>query len=233
MFFSFSASKQDLYIYPVMPAIAALGGAAIAASAPGARWMAVLVSALFALAGAGVLYVFQRSANVYELDGIVPLGIVAIAGGLAGVGLTVLGRWHKGLLAFIAAGVLVNWILVLRVLPSFEKYKPVPPIARFLEARLQPGDVVAHYSVALPSMVYYMRRHLDVTYDRQEFLEIMRRPVRVYAVLWTEEYARLKDEFGVPTCPIYRTPAFNIKLGAILRQERLPEVMVITNRGCE
>ena len=232
VFFSFSASKQDLYIYPVMPVIAALGGVAIAANAPGARWLAALVGALFAVAGAGILYIFQRSANVYQLEGIVPLAGVAILGGLAALGLSAIGRWHKGLLAFIAAGVLVNWILVLRVLPSFEKYKPVPQIAAFLEPRLQPGDVVSHYSVALPSMVYYLRRHLDITYDRDTFLRIMRQPARVYGVLWTEEYERLRHDIGVPTCAIYRTPAFNIKLGAIIRQERLPEVVVITNR-CE
>ena len=230
LFFSFSASKQDLYIYPVMPAIAALGGAAIAAGAPGARWLSALIAALFAMAGAGLWYVFQRSANVYELDGIVPVAMVAIAGGFAAIGLTVIGRWHKGLLAFLAAGVLVNWILVLQVLPSFEKYKPVPQITRFLEERLQPGDVVAHYSVALPSMVYYLRRHLDITYDRQTFLQMMRQPARVYGVLWTQEYASLKDEIGVPTCAIHHTPSFNIKIGAVLRQERLPELVVITNR---
>ena len=232
VFFSFSASKQDLYIYPVMPAIAALGGVAIAANAPGARWLAAIVGALFAVAGAGILYIFQRSANVYQLEGIVPLAGVAILGGLAALGLSAIGRWHKGLLAFIAAGVLVNWILVLRVLPSFEKYKPVPQIAAFLEPRLQPGDVVSHYSVALPSMVYYLRRHLDITYDRDTFLRIMRQPARVYGVLWTQEYEGLKNDIRVPTCAIYRTPAFNIKLGAIIRQERLPEVVVITNR-CE
>ncbi len=232
LFFSFSASKQDLYIYPVMPAIAALGGVAIAASAPGARWFAAVVAALFAIAGAGILYVFQRSANVYQLEGIVPVAVVAILGGIAALGLSAIGRWHKGLLAFIAAGVLVNWILVLRVLPSFEKYKPVPQIAAFLEPRLQPGDVVSHYSVALPSMVYYLRRHLDVTYDRETFLRIMRQPARVYGVLWTEEYERLRNDIGLPTCAVYRTPAFNIKLGAVIKQERLPEVLVITNR-CE
>lgn len=232
LFFSFSASKQDLYIYPVMPAIAALGGAAIAASAPGARWLSALVGALFALAGAGILYVFQRSANAYEVEGIVPVAMVAIAGGLAAAALAAVGRWHKGLLAFLAAGVLVNWILVLRVLPSFEKYKPVPPITRFLESRLQQDDVVAHYSVALPSMVYYLRRPIDVTYDRRTFLEIMRQPKRVYGILWTDEYGKLRDDIGVPTCEIHRAPSFNIKLGAVIRQEPLPELVVITNR-CE
>ncbi len=79
-------------------------------------------------------------------------------------------------------------------------------------------------------MVYYLRRHLDVTYDRDTFLRIMRQPARVYGVLWTEEYERLRNDIGVPTCAIHRTPAFNIKLGAVLEQERLPEVLVITNR---
>ena len=230
LFFSFSASKQDLYIYPVMPAVAALGGAAIAAFAPGARWVAALIGALLALVAVGLLYVFRLNANVYDVDGVVLVAAVGMLGGLATLALAAAGRWHKGLLAFLTAGILINWILVLRVLPSFEKYKPVPPLAAFLEPRLRPDDVVAHYSVALPSMVYYLRRHIDVTYDRDTFVEIMRQPRRVYGILWTEEYARLKDAFGVPTCAIHRAPSFNIKIGAVIRQEPLPELVVITNR---
>jgi 4-amino-4-deoxy-L-arabinose transferase-like glycosyltransferase len=230
VFFSFSASKQDLYIYPVMPAVAALGGAAIAAFAPGARWVSALLGALLAILGAGLLYVFQMSENTYDVDGVVFVSTVAIVGGVATATLALSGRWHKGLLAFLAAVVLVNWILVLRVLPSFEKYKPVPSITRFLEPRLAPDDVVAHYSVAMPSMVYYLRRHIDVTYDRETFLEIMRQPKRVYGMLWTEEYGKLKDHIGVPTCELYRAPAFNIKIGAVIRRKPLPEVTVITNR---
>jgi 4-amino-4-deoxy-L-arabinose transferase-like glycosyltransferase len=230
VFFSFSASKQDLYIYPVMPAIAALGGGAIAAGAPGARWLSALIGALLAIAGAGVLYVFQRSGNIYEIDGVALISAVALAGGLAAVALAATGRWHKGLLATLAAAVLVNWILVLRVLPSFEKYKPVPRLTAFLESRITPGDVIVHYSVALPSMVYYLRRHIDVTYDRGTFIEIMRQPKRVYGILWIEEYARLKNDVGVPTCAIFRTRSFNIKIGAVIEREPLPELVVITNR---
>lgn len=232
LFFSFSASKQDLYIYPVMPAVAALGGAVIAAGAPGARWFAAGVGLLLAVAGGGILYVFQMSANVYDVNGVALVSAIAIAGGLAALALSASGRWHKGLLAFLAAGVVVNWVLVLRVLPSFEKYKPVPPLTRFLAPRLAPDDIVAHYSVAMPSMVYYLRRQIEVTYDRDAFLEILRQPKTVYGVLWTEEYEKLKGDIGVPTCAIHRTPSFNIKIGAVIRQEPLPELVVITNR-CE
>lgn len=230
VFFSFSASKQDLYIYPVMPAIAALGGAAIAAFAPGARWVAAVIGGLFALLGAGILYIFQMSANVYQVNGVVAVSLIGILGGLATLALAISGRWHKGLLAILAAGILVNWILVLRVLPSFEKYKPVPPITRFLEPRLGPDDVVAHYSVAMPSMVYYLRRHVEVTYDRQTFIQIMRQPKTVYGILWTAEYARLQGDIGQPTCELFRTPSFNIKIGAVIEREPLPELVVISNR---
>jgi 4-amino-4-deoxy-L-arabinose transferase-like glycosyltransferase len=229
LFFSFSASKQDLYIYPVVPAVAALGGAVIAAGAPGTRWLSALIGVLLAAAGAGIFYVFNANANVYDLEGVATVGGIAIVGGLAAGTLSAANRWKPGLLVLLTAAVLVNWTLVLRVVPSFEKYKPVPPITRFLDSRATP-DVIAHYSVALPSMVYYMRRHIDVTYDRQIFLEIMRQPKRVFAVLWTHEYHTLRDEFGVPTCELFRTPAFNIKIGAVIRREPLPELVVISNR---
>src|SRR5690606_27665434 len=83
IFFSFSASKQDLYIYPVMPAVAALGGAAVAGAWPGIRWLSAIVGGLFALIGAGILYVFQASGNVYELDGVPAVAALAICGGVA------------------------------------------------------------------------------------------------------------------------------------------------------
>lgn len=232
LFFSFSASKQDLYVYPIVPAIAALGGAVIAAAAPGARWLSAVIGVLLAAAGAGILYVFQSSANVYEIDGADLIGIVSIAGGLATLALALADRWRAGLLVFLAAGVAVNWVLVLRVLPSFEQYKPVPALTAFLQPRISEGDLVVHYSVALPSMVYYMRRHIDVTYDRDTFIRLMQQPGRVFAVLWAREYEKLTSDLGVRTCAVQRTPSFNIKVGAVIKREPLPELVLITNR-CE
>jgi len=232
LFFSFSASKQDLYIYPVMPAIAALGGVVIAAAAPGLRWLTAVIGVLVAAGATGILYVFQASANTYNVDGVVIVSLAALAGGLTALGLSLADRWQAGLLVFLGSAVLVNWVLVLRVLPSFEKYKPVPPLTRFLESQAGADDVIAHYSVALPSMVYYLRRHIDVTYDRETFIAIMRQPKRVFGILWTQEYDGLRKDFGIPTCALHRTPAFNIKIGAVIARAPLPELVVITNR-CE
>jgi 4-amino-4-deoxy-L-arabinose transferase-like glycosyltransferase len=230
VFFSLSASKQDLYIYPVMPAVAALGGAVIAGSAAGSRWLSAIIGVIVAIIGGAILYIFHSSGNVYDVEGVALVGWIAAAAGLSTLGLAAARRWQTGLLVFLGAGVFINWLLVLEVLPSFEKYKPVPPITAFLDSRASSDDVVAHYSIALPSMVYYMRRHIDVTYDRNTFIEIMRQPKRVFGVLWTEEYQRLRGDLGVPTCAIFRAPAFNIKIGAVIRREPLPEIAVITNR---
>ena len=46
------------------------------------------------------------------------------------------------------------------------------------------GDVVAHYNVALPSMVFYLRRHIDVLFDR-DASSPLRGGHTVYAVLST------------------------------------------------
>ena len=74
-------------------------------------------------------------------------------------------------LALLAAVIAVNWAFVVRVLPEFERYKPVPMFSRVLEERLQPGDVVAHYQVSLPSMAYYLRRHVDQDFDDPPFVQ--------------------------------------------------------------
>ena len=74
-FFTFSAAKQDLYIFPIVPAVAALAGLFIARET--SRWRrgaaaiasitAALIGLLLAVAGAGTFYIFQTSGKVYAL----------------------------------------------------------------------------------------------------------------------------------------------------------------------
>ena len=78
-------------------------------------------------------------------------------------------------MALLVGMVAVDWAFVVRVLPEFERYKPVPEFSRVLQERLQPGDVVTHYQVSLPSMVYYLRRHVDQYVDDPPFVSAIRR----------------------------------------------------------
>jgi 4-amino-4-deoxy-L-arabinose transferase-like glycosyltransferase len=237
-FFSFSRSKQDLYIFPILPAVAALAGAYVVRAELGIerRWKtglrvtAAAIGALLALGGAGVLYVFQSAGKVYALDGAALIGGIAVAGGIAALGAAILFRARAALVIVVAALVALNWLFVLRVLPSFERYKPVPQLTAVLQRHAGPDAVIAHYEVALPSMVYYLRRHIDMYFGREPFLAAMRSSRPVYAILSAEDYGTLRPEFGVPTCVIHTQPTINVKLKAVIAREPLPELLLITNR---
>lgn len=233
--FSFSAGKQDLYIFPIAPAVAALGGLAIARGLSDDRWRGWLVwtltvaGALLALAGAGVLVLFESAGRVYMLNGAMTIGALAIAGGAAVVVLGVVRRPGPSALALLVATVAINWMFVARVLPDFERYKPVPYFSRTLESRLKPDDVVAEYHVALPSLVYYLRRHVDQYFDPDPFVQAMLGSRHVYATLSADDYRGLSPRLASGTCVIERRPTFDVKLGQVLARDPLPELLLISN----
>jgi 4-amino-4-deoxy-L-arabinose transferase-like glycosyltransferase len=235
-FFSLSAGKQDLYIFPIVPAVAALGGVAIqrGLSIPGLRnWLTgtlAATGALLALAGAAVLFLFDTAGRVYALDGALIVGAIGVAGGVATLGLGVLRRPAAAALTLLAAVVAVDWTFVVRVLPEFERYKPVPIFSRELQERLAPGDAIAHYQVALPSMVFYLRRHVDQYFEAGPFVSAITSSKRVYAVLSSDDYRSLAPAIGSRTCVIDRRPTFEVKLRQVLKRQPLPELLLISNR---
>jgi 4-amino-4-deoxy-L-arabinose transferase-like glycosyltransferase len=235
LFFSFSHDKQDLYVFPIVPAVAALGATALA------RWpeipkvvrtTAIVLGVLLAALGAGVLYLLGGPGRVYAIDGVLPGGGVVVAGGVAAAVLA----WRRQVVpsaaVVIAALVAFNWIFVLRVLPSFEPYKPVPPLSDYLRGRLQPGDRIAHFNVALPSMVYYARHRIEPHYSPEGFVNAMRSTDRVFGVVSARDYEAMKPQIEDGTCVVHRVPTFNVKLRDILARDPLPELLLLTNR-CE
>jgi len=237
LFFSFSASKQDLYIYPIVPAVCALGGAIVAGADSDSRsrygrWTGVAAGAagaLLALCGAAVLYLFETSGRVYVLNGATGVGILGVCGGLAALACAIFRKPIAASLVLLIAIVSLDWIFVVRVLPDFERYKPVPALSDALRSRLEPGDVVAVYREAVPSLVYYLRRHVNVYADAEPFQNAMAAPRRVYGVLRESDYMELRSRIARPTCVIERRPTFDVRLGNILRRDPPPELLLITN----
>jgi 4-amino-4-deoxy-L-arabinose transferase-like glycosyltransferase len=239
--FSFSQTKQDLYIFPIVSAIAALvadwmartidRGPAVPAQegreVPATFW--VLAGVLVAT-GAFVLYLFGPSQGVYRVDGAQMTGWLAAAGGVAVAVLARLRRRAAAVAAVLGVFIAFNWILVLQALPSFEQYKPVVPLSRVIEREASADDAVAHFDVALPSMVFYLKRHIDVWIDPEMFLGQIRSDRRVYAVLPASRYDELKTRFAVPTCVLARHPTSDVRLRSVLEREPPPEVVLVTNR---
>jgi 4-amino-4-deoxy-L-arabinose transferase-like glycosyltransferase len=234
LFFTASAAKQDLYIFPVVPAVGALAGIAIMVGLRRldgwTRWTPVAIGLFAAVAGAGLLYLFGSAGSIYALEGARLMGTMAMAGGLLAAGLAAARRSRTALLALAVTFVGLHVIFVAQALPGFERYKPAPGFARTLEPRLQPPDRLVTFDEALPSLVYYLRRHIDPYFDEQEFLAAFQAGGTVYGILSTENYRRLAGRLGVPTCEIERRPTFDVKLRNIVAQQPLPELVLITNR---
>ena len=243
--FSLSQTKQDLYIFPIVAAIAALGGDWVARAidrGPAAadssvrddgRWLTATLLVLgvtLVAGGAFVLYVFGDAQTVYVLDGARAAGWLVAAGGAA-IGVL---AWQQlraaAVIVTIAVLVAFNWLLAVRILPSFEQYKPVVPLSRVIAQAASPGDIVAHYDVSLPSMVFYLRRHIDIWIDPGLFVQQMQSERTVYAVLPANRYDELKEQFGVPTCILARHATSDVRLRSILELEPPPEVVLVTNR---
>jgi hypothetical protein len=68
----------------------------------------------------------------------------------------------------VAGVTVVSWILVLVSLPDFERYKPVPKLAAVVEAQPVRADRVGTFKVAAPSLVFYLRRHVDQMVDDRQ-----------------------------------------------------------------
>lgn len=244
-FFTLSRAKQDLYIFPIVPAVAALAGTFIIRADFGLerRWRTALrataasIGALLAIAGAGALYVFQSGGSVYALDGAALIGMLAVVGGTGACLVAATGRARKALFTSALTLVAMQWIFVLRVLPSFERYKPVPALTAALQQHgLGPDDRVIHFGVSLPSMVYYLRRHIDMYFDMEPFIQAVQADKRAFVVMNADTYAfiahPLQEQFGVRTCVLHRQPTLNFKMREVVARKPLPEVLLVSNR-CE
>jgi len=235
-FFSLSQTKQDLYIFPIVGAVTVLAADFIARALTaeqrnrwflGAFWA---VAGVLMLAGAGVLWLFVQAAAAYEVSGARPAGLLFVLGGAAIATLLLMRRHAAAVLATLAVTVAFCWTLSLRVLPDFERYKPVVPLSQAFLERVRPGDVLVHYDVALPSMVFYTRRHIDTLFHPEPFKETMRSGRVVFAVLPESRYLELQPEMGVATCVLGRQPTSDVKLREILAGQPPPAVLLISTR---
>jgi 4-amino-4-deoxy-L-arabinose transferase-like glycosyltransferase len=234
LFFTVSTAKQDLYIFPIVPAVAALVGIAIAGSlherGAGIGRTAAIVGVVVAIAGSGVLYLVGSPDSTHEVEGSRIMGVTAMIGGLCVALLAAANRSRTAILSIVITFIVLDWGFVLRVLPGFERYKPVPGFAQTLALRLQPGDAVVTYNEALPSLVFYLRRQVDPYFVDQELFEAFRSGRTVYAVMSIESYRQIVDRIGVNTCEIERRPTFDVKLRNMLAGQPLPQLALITNK---
>lgn len=233
--FSLSASKQDLYIFPVMPAVAVLVADALAkaASAPWRRVAHGLLAGIgvaCAMLGVGGILVLDE--GYYALRGITVAGAIVAAAGLAVFGAAIRGRveWAMGLLAVGFIG--FNYVFVSVVLPDAERLKPIPPIAATFKARAAPGARLGGYGTMLPSLVFYAGQPVREQPDLDQAVNFMTEPGDAWMIVEREEWDLLRAR--VPDlCVAERRHlfGFNEKAADIIRGIPPPELLLVTR--CE
>jgi 4-amino-4-deoxy-L-arabinose transferase-like glycosyltransferase len=239
VFFSFSATKEDLYVLPIVPAEAALIGVFLARSSDVirnedqfARWWLAATSIALLLAGAVALWVFAVT-HRYTLQGGAFIGAALLTAGLAALVASV----RRGPLTAtfaVAAGLAVaSWAMALVVLPDFERYKPVRPFADIIRSRASVGAIVGYYKFALPSMVYYLNRPIMEVILPDHLRAVFYSGSDIYFVMPETEYEHLKDRLPSPTYVLSRRPMFDLRPTNFLHGTELPQFVLISNRPAE
>jgi 4-amino-4-deoxy-L-arabinose transferase-like glycosyltransferase len=236
-FFSLSVAKQDLYIFPIVPAVFALAGFVIAKATeapsdrPRVAWAVAMIAVLLLIAGIGFYLLFAAPSAVYVLAGATAVAVLGFLGGGIATVFAVRQRIAAALLTIACALGAISWVFVLRVIPSFEAYKPAPELAVALRQRAGPDDLIVTYNVAVPSLVYYLRRHTEVFYDHEPVIELLQSRRPLYLLLPEDDYTRAIEP-GAPgaLCKIAALPTFEIKLKNVIAREKPPEVWLMTNK---
>ncbi len=238
-FFSASRAQQDLYVLPFVAAGAPLVGGlldGLAASAltarlaRAARWSLVVASAVLVIIGGLVAWFIGGTGGPIHLAGARLTGLIIAAG--AGLALVLAARRSPfaATVAVAAALVVAQWVIVLQVLPDFERYKPVPRLAQAIEQQGSPHARVGTYKVGAPSLVFYLRRHVAEMFGESQVRDFFREHPDAYCVMPDAEYEAIRSTLGVPTRVLAASPRFDAQLRDFLSRSPLPNLVVVTNR---
>jgi 4-amino-4-deoxy-L-arabinose transferase-like glycosyltransferase len=235
-FFSMSKGQQDLYVLPFVVA----GGPLVGGLADGwirGAWSsrlsgfttasAAVLGGVIVLLGAAAAWIAGRAGSPVSIAGAAAAGLVLAAGGIAGLVALARGARAAALASIAAALVLGLWVVVLWSLPGFERYKPVPQLAQAIEATGRPQAPVATYSVATPSLVFYLRRHVTQLFDEAQLRAFLAANADGLCVMRAEDYDAVRIRLPAPTRVLVSVPRLDAKLTDFVRRSPVPALVLI------
>ncbi len=236
LFFTFSRTKQDLYIFSVVPAVAALVGGLLVRgfygqpnASGGSRVSLGIAGAVLGILGVALL-VFVVVPERYPLAGSLLIALLASAGGGLATILTLRGRVKHGTIALTSTLVAMGWVFVLVTLPDFERYKPVAPLVHVIKQRATAESRIGYYRIALPSMAFYMRRQVFEAFDLDTLRKMFASGQEVYCLMTREDYQSVKETLSGPTHVLADRPLFDVKIRSFVEGTELPDIVLVSNR---
>ncbi len=233
--FTFSQTKQDLYILPIVPAVAVLVAHTLVRTAYGDRSRAVravqlTVALACVAAAAGAYWLFAvPAAGPYRLPGAAAFSsVLALTGAVAGAA-WLARRGRAGVVALAGGFVVLNYLFVLAVLPGVERLKPAAPLGRIVAERASSDAQVFYYGPALPSFVYYSAHPMrEIGSVEEGFVWLNSRP-DVWILTGEREFEAMRATAPF-ICVAGRHANLDTKLRALMAREPPPEVVLVTNR---
>jgi 4-amino-4-deoxy-L-arabinose transferase-like glycosyltransferase len=237
VFFSLSKGQQDLYVLPFVVAGAALVGGALdgwLAGAWGRRLDGVItgsvafVAVVFIVTGAGAAWLSGGADGRLNLAGVIPSAVLVAASGVAALaGLR--RRSRLAGIAVLAAGlVAAHWLLVAWALPDFERYKPVPHLARAIEQQPDRPSAVGTYRVAVPSLVFYLRRHVVQMFSEEQLQAFFAAHPDGMCVMPEEEFETVGPRLPVPARVVASAQRFDARLSDFLARTPARRLVLVT-----
>jgi 4-amino-4-deoxy-L-arabinose transferase-like glycosyltransferase len=234
--FSVSQTKEDLYIFPIVPAVAALVAATLtdnlARAASRLVWPIVAIVGVLCVAAAPLLYwFFGPAAGYYSLPEAMPLAIVLGVTGALTCAFCALKRRLAAVVALAGGVILANYIFAGWVLRGVERTKPVPPLARTIAERAAPDAKIGYYNMGLQSFVYYTDRGGVEPIGMLDHAEaFFRNPREAWALMgegeWKEIQTRMSD---VCIADERRLSVFEAKVSDIIRRIPPAKVLLVKN----
>jgi 4-amino-4-deoxy-L-arabinose transferase-like glycosyltransferase len=225
VFFSLSKGQQDLYVLPFVVAGAALVGGVLD------QWLAgvsaepldrvvtgsvALLAGVLLVVGAATAWLAGWPGGRLDIAGVLPAAIVVVAGGSAAIAALWRRARHASAAALAVCLIAAHWILVIWALPDFERYKPVPHLARAIEQLPARPSAVGTFRIAAPSLVFYLRRHVVQMVDEEQLKAFLSGHPDGVWVMPAEDHEAVSGRLPAPTRIIASAPRFDARLSDFL-----------------
>jgi hypothetical protein len=186
------------------------------------------LAVVFVLIGAAGAWLAGGLSGRLDLAGVIPAGAVVALGGLAAVAALIRRSRHAAVAALAVGFIAAHWILVTWALPDFERYKPVPRLAKAIEQQPTRPSAVGTYKVAAPSLVFYLQRHVVEMFDEEQLRAFLAERPDSVCVMPAEEYKAVSARLPVPTRIIASAPRFDARLAGFLARTPPPRLVLVT-----
>jgi len=237
-FFSLSQAQQDLYVLPFVAGAAPLVGGLLHNWVTGSASRAVMrvsasamlvMSLILGALGVLAIWALGNAARPFHLAGAAAAGAVLAAGAVVSAYSTARRARFAAFTVLAASLVCAHWIVVLRALPDFERYKHVPQLSRVIHERAAPDGDVCTYKLATPSLVFLHRRHVFLVEEEEALRRLMQTKSALYCMMRAEDYEAVKSTLGVETAAIAEVAVAPSQWRAYLDGNPLRQVVLVTN----